>query len=258
MYATPADVDLPTVVHKASIVRDTTHAGTETARLYRRLVAQLLYLARQCRPDISCAVGYLSRVQMWPNQDFLHRAERVLHYVVSTKHLKLTYTKQGSPSTTLHWAPRVTIEGHSDSTLDIAHSTSGYVFAKNGSLISWSCKKQDSIALHTQHAEIIAGSEAGCEAISLLGLESDVGTNSSAPMKLFMDNTSAIDLAKEPMYFSKAKHIARRDLFMRELYDKKVVAPQFISTAKNVADALTKPLPKATFIAHRTKMFNMT
>ena len=147
------------------------------------------------------------------------------------------------------------VEGASDSTLDIAHSTSGYVFAKNGALISWSTKKQDSIALYTQHAEIIAGSEAACEAISIMGIEAEVGSHSSKPMKLFMDNTSAIDLASDPMHHSKSKHIARRDLFLRELAEKEVVAPVFISTHKNVADALTKPLTKSTFLEHRAKMF---
>jgi hypothetical protein len=74
-------------------------------------------------------------------------------------------------------------------------------------------------------------------------------------MKLFMDNTSAIDLASDPMHHSKSKHIARRDLFLRELAEKEVVAPVFISTHKNVADALTKPLTKSTFLEHRAKMF---
>jgi hypothetical protein len=254
-YTTPADIDLPSVVHKASVVRDNTQAGTDIAKQFRRLVAQLLYLARSSRPDISCAVGYLSRVQMWPSEDFLHRAERVLSYAISTKDLKITYTKSGTATPTIHWAPRVIVEGASDSTLDIAHSTSGYVFAKNGALISWSTKKQDSIALYTQHAEIIAGSEAACEAISIMGIEAEVGSHSSKPMKLFMDNTSAIDLASDPMHHSKSKHIARRDLFLRELAEKEVVAPVFISTHKNVADALTKPLTKSTFLEHRAKMF---
>ena len=40
----------------------------------------------------------------------------------------------------IDWAPRVTIEGASDATFDMAHSTSGYVIFLLGTAIAWACR----------------------------------------------------------------------------------------------------------------------
>ena len=77
------------------------------------------------------------------------------------------------------------------------------------------------------------------------------------PTVLYMDNTSAIDLAFDPVMPSQTKHIARRDLFIRELVERKVVEPKFIPTAKNTADALTKPLARGPFQTHRNKLMGL-
>jgi IS1 family transposase len=50
---------------------------------------------------------------------------------------------------------------------------------------------------------------------------------------------------------SKTKHIERRDLFIRELVSRQVVATKYIATSLNVADALTKPLMRDAFFRHR-------
>ena len=71
---------------------------------------------------------------------------------------------------------------------------------------------------------------------------------------LFIDNTSAIDVAKAPMYYDKSKHINRRDLFVRELVSNGAIKVEYIKTKDNPADALTKPLPKPAFMKHRATM----
>ena len=71
-------------------------------------------------------------------------------------------------------------------------------------------------------------------------------------------NTAAIDVSSDPMYYDRSKHIARRDLFIRELVANNVIKPEFIRTEENPADALTKPLPKAAFMKHRNKLLGAT
>ena len=70
-----------------------------------------------------------------------------------------------------------------------------------------------------------------------------------------MDNSSAINLAHDPVLHATSKHIARRDLFIRELVERGVVAPKYIKTERNAADILTKPLPRTVFQAHRATLF---
>ena len=85
----------------------------------------------------------------------------------------------------------------------------------------------------------------------------DIGFPITEPTPLFMDSTTAIDLAHDPVLHAKSKHIARRDLFIRELVDRKVIKPVYVSTDKNVADALTKPLARQAFQAHRATMLGL-
>jgi len=62
-----------------------------------------------------------------------------------------------------------------------------------------------------------------------------------------MDNQAAIRLSKNPEYHARSKHIALRYYFLRETVLSRDISPQFTPTADNVADVLTKPLPRPTF-----------
>ena len=72
-----------------------------------------------------------------------------------------------------------------------------------------------------------------------------------------MDSSSAIAVAKDPVHHAKSKHILRRDLYIRELYDAKIVAPKYVATAQNPADIFTKHVDRATFQRHCKIIFNM-
>ena len=255
-YAVPADTDLPSFVLRASEAKDRTFAGTDIAKRFRRITMQLLYSALHARPDVASAVAYISRVQGYPSPELLKRAERVLIYLHGTKHLKLTYRKTGC-TLRLDWAPRVRIEGVSDASFDVAHSTSGYGISAGSAYFSWAVKKQESVALYTQEAEIHAGSLAACDIAAHRGILEFIGQRQTGPTVLKMDNSSAIDLAHDPMHYERSKHIHRRDLFIRELVERGVVKPEYVPTSKNTADALTKPLTRSAFIMHRNAMLGI-
>ena len=54
---------------------------------------------------------------------------------------------------------------------------------------------------------------------------------------VFCDNTSAINLSKNPVQHSKSKHIEIHYHFIQDLVEEKVMCPEFIHT-----DIFTKPL----------------
>ena len=253
-YHTPAVTELVSDVYLAGIQRDQTYTTGVIADRFRRIVMQCLYVATHVRPDIALAIGLLTRVIAWPSPVLLKHAERVLAYLSGTASLGLKYTKTGAIQTSASWAPRVTVQGASDASFDMAHSTSGYVFDMAKAAIAWIVKKQAAIALSTYEAEVVAGSFAGCEAVFLRGVLAELGFPQLKPTILKMDNSSAIDLAKDPVMHATSKHIARRDLFIRELVECSVLQPVFVKTAHNPADALTKPLHKGPFLAHRVNL----
>ena len=59
---------------------------------------------------------------------------------------------------------------------------------------------------------------------------------------VFCDNTSAINLYKNPVQHSKSKHIEIRYHFIQDLVEDKVVCLKFIHTDNQKADIFTKPL----------------
>ena len=256
-FSMPADTDLSKAVHKAAVEKDDKYANSELGKKFRRLVMQLLYCAHQARPDIAVSVSMLTRVQAWPSPDLLKRAEKILACLSGTKELGPIYKAKESVRPTPNWAPRVEVEGASDASFDVAHSTSGHVFFSSGAAIAWATKKQRSIALSSCEAEVVAGSEAACQAVAIRGLLEELHIKQHEPTTLSMDNTAAIDVSSDPMYYDRSKHIARRDLFIRELVANNIIKPEFIRTEDNPADALIKPLPKAAFIKHRNKLLGI-
>jgi len=109
-----------------------------------------------------------------------------------------------------------------------------------------------SLVVPGRDQQITAGSMAACDAVFLRNILAFAGHEQLYPTTLFMDNDSAIDVSKDPKHFAKSKHIERRDLFISELVARGIITTKYIPTAKNIADALTKPLDKGIFMTHRT------
>ena len=72
-------------------------------------------------------------------------------------------------------------------------------------------------------------------------------------MCVFCDNTSTINLSKNPVQHLKLKHIGVWYHFIRDLVEKKIVCLEFINTNNQKADIFTKPLNGPRFESlHRT------
>ena len=105
-------------------------------------------------------------------------------------------------------------------------------------------------------AEYIAASEAANEGVWMKEFISNLGVipSASGPMKIFCDNTRAIALAKESRLRKKTKHIKRRFNSIRHQVLEGDIEICKIHTYLNVADPLTKPLPRAKHDQHQSSM----
>ena len=63
-------------------------------------------------------------------------------------------------------------------------------------------------------------------------------------MILCCDNTSSINISKNPMMHTKTKHIATKYHYLRELVQDKEVKMEFVNTKEQIVDIFTKALPK--------------
>lgn len=103
-------------------------------------------------------------------------------------------------------------------------------------------------------AEFMAATAAACQAIWLRKMLSQVIGAYVEPVVLYIDNRSALDLAKNPVFHGRSKHIDIRYHFIRECVENGEIIVKHVSTDLQRADALTKPLPIARFERMRSML----
>ena len=83
--------------------------------------------------------------------------------------------------------------------LNDRRSTSGYVFLLGTTTISWSSKKQPTVALSSTEAEYRAMTNATCEAMWIKKLMKDLCVE-NLQIIIYCDNMSSIYLANNPVF----------------------------------------------------------
>ena len=175
-------------------------------QLYQQAIGCLTYASVSTRPDISVAVGALSQYMSKPSEEHWVGVKRILRYLKGTINHGLCFQSNND-----------TLSGFCDADwggdLDTRRSTSGYLFMIGGATVSWSSKKQATVAKSTTEAEYVALSFAAQEAIWLRRLLADIGFGDLNPTVIYEDNNGAIDLSKNPKHHNRTKHIDIAYLF---------------------------------------------
>ncbi|GJV96380.1 putative ribonuclease H-like domain-containing protein [Tanacetum coccineum] len=113
-------------------------------------------------------------------------------------------------------------------------------------LILWQCKKQTVDANSTIEAEYVAALSCYGQVLWIQNQLLDYGYN-FIHTKIYIDNESTICIVKNPVFYSKTKHIEIRHLSIRDSNEKKLIQMIKIHTNKNVADLLTKAFDVSRF-----------
>ena len=101
--------------------------------------------------------------------------------------------------------------------LDDRKRTSGGAFFLGKRLVSWTSKKQNCTSQFTVEAKYVAAAINCANIFWFKQLLEGVKVEIKEPIVMFCDNTSAINISKNPMMHSKTKHIAIKYHFVREL-----------------------------------------
>ena len=107
-------------------------------------------------------------------------------------------------------------------------------------------KKQNFVSLSTTKVEYIAARNCCSQLLWMKKLLSDYGISQDT-MVVYCDNSSVIDISKNPVQHSKTKHIEIRYHFIRDLVERKIVTLEYIPTKCQNADIFTKPLDRSKF-----------
>ncbi|KAF8751085.1 Reverse transcriptase (RNA-dependent DNA polymerase) [Rhizoctonia solani] len=123
----------------------------------------------------------------------------------------------------------------------------GYSDANWGTAVSWSAKKQPTVALSTMEAEYMALSHACTQAIWFCQFFQELYYPADAPTLILSDNLAALTLSVELQFHGCSKHIDICHHFMRNTIEKRMISTLYVPLNKNLADALTKALPAPQF-----------
>ena len=95
------------------------------------------------------------------------------------------------------------------------HAVSGYAFLIDGSVVSWSLKKQEIVSLSMTECEYMAVAHMTKEALWLKSLISQIFEPITYPIDILCNNQSAITLAQDHQYHTQSRHIDIHFHFIR-------------------------------------------
>ncbi|GJR77465.1 retrovirus-related pol polyprotein from transposon TNT 1-94 [Tanacetum coccineum] len=124
---------------------------------------------------------------------------------------------------------------------DTRRSTSRSMQLLGDRLVSWSSKRQKSVAISSTEAEYIALSGCYAQVLWMRSQLTDYGLGFNKIL-MYCDNKSAIALCCNNVQHSRSKHIDIRFHFIKEQVENGVVELYFVNTEYQLADIFTKAL----------------
>ena len=166
--------------------------------------------------------------------------KRIIKYVITTVDFGVWYSKDTND----------VLVGYSDAdwagNADDRKSTSEGCFYVGNNLISWMRKKKNSISLSTAKAEYITAGSCCTQLLWMQKLLYDYGIFHEH-LKIYYDNTSAINISKNSVQHSRIKHIEIQHHFIWELVEDGTLTLEFIHIDDHKADLFNKPLDSKRF-----------
>ena len=214
---------------------------------YREAVGALLYIALMTRPDISYAVGQVSKFCQNPDESHWKAVTQIFAYLNGT--LEFGIWLGGSRSGLVGF----TDADFAGDTTDY-RSTSGSIFFFHGGPVAWSSKKQPCTALSTTEAEYVAACEATKTAVWLSCLLQDFTGTKMLKVPIYCDNQGAVRLVYNAEFHQRTKHIQLRYHYIREQIAEERIEVKYVSTEDQLADIFTKALPGPKFIEMRERI----
>jgi Reverse transcriptase (RNA-dependent DNA polymerase) len=207
--------------------------------LFRSIVGALQYVMIT-RPYIKFAVNRVSQFMHKPTIQHWAAVKRILRYLKGSINHGLTI--RSSTDLSLH--------GFSDSDWarcpDDRKSTTGFLIFLGCNLISWSSKKQPTVARSSTEAEYRSLAMAATEMVWLMSLLKELDIQLPPPL-LWCDNLGATFLASNPTFHACTKYIELDYHFVREKVNAGILKVRFICSQDQLADTLTKSLSSVYF-----------
>ncbi|KAH9672921.1 retrovirus-related pol polyprotein from transposon RE1 [Citrus sinensis] len=214
---------------------------------YRSIIGALQYLVLT-RPELAFSVNKLSQFLAAPTEKHWVACKKILRYLKATEDYGLMFKARDGINLTAYtdadWACDV----------DDRKSVGAYCVYLGQNLVSWSSKKQQTVARSSTESKYRALSTACAEIVWIQALLGELKLKYSQIPIIWCDNNGAAALATNPVYHAKTNHIELDVHFIREKVTSKQVEIKYVPSEWNIADVLTKPMAYSFFNYYRDKL----
>ena len=224
--------------HSGTLLPDPTH--------YRSTVGALQYLT-WTRPDLAFAVNQVCQYMHSPRTIHLQAVKRILRYLKGTVDFGIWFTK--GPQCLTAWSDADWAGCPVD-----RRSTSGYCVFLGPNLISWSAKKQVTVARSSTEAEYRSLANTAAEITWVCKILQDISFPLLKTPLIYCDNKSAIALAFNPVFHARTKHVELDYHYIREKVLLGHISVQHAASLLQVADIFTKSLAADRFATLTSKL----
>jgi len=228
------DVQKPIGVTERDLEKDRENYQRCDQTNYQSIVGSILYGQIQTRPDVSYAIGILSRHVNDCNEEHQRLAERALKYLYTTRRVGLHYKSKGNRKL------EVFVDA-SYGTGAKGKSITGYVIKLNGTAIVWKSKQQRITATSSAEAEYIGLCEAMKKVKWVATLFDEVGFAYDTPIMVYEDNQAAIKTVMSKQNIQMVQHLNPVYHFVREVFEDPKFKLVYVDTKEQQADLFTKP-----------------
>ena len=116
----------------------------------------------------------------------------------------------------------------------------------SGGAVTWSSKKQPTVALSSMEAEYMALANTAKESLWIRSLLTELKLKPTSSTPIHVDNRGTVEFTLNSGFHARSKHIDIRHHFIRNTITSNEVRVQRCASQDNLADIFTKPLPKST------------
>jgi len=219
---------------------------------YRRVIGKLMYLDKGSRSDISYITHQCARFSDDPRKDHGKALKWLGKYLRGNVDKGTIFRPDKNRGLEIYvdadfagnWNPKEAGER------DTARSRHGYFVMYCGCPIAWKSQLQSEICLSSTESEYTGLSYALRESIPLMNLLNEMkelgfpigDTNAKIHLKVFEDNSGALEMAKVHKYRPRTKHLCVKLHHFRDYVERGEIQIEKIDTLDQLADYLTKPV----------------
>ena len=220
-------------------------------KLFHHTVAQLLYLFKRTRPDLSPAVPFLTTRVSQPDEDDWKKLCKTIQYLENTIEFALTLAADKTKP------PRWWIDASYAVHPNCRSHTGGTFTLGKGAIFTISSKQKINTKSSTE-AELVAVDDCIPHMIWVNYFLYEQGYHHPTTI-VYQDNRSAILLEQNGTLSStrRTKHINVRYYFIKDKIDSKEIVVKWCPTDQMIADFHTKPLTGDKFRHFRKNILNL-